>query len=104
VKVGMGCFIVSQAGVSGTASIGHGVTIAGQAGIAGHVTVGDGAQIGAHAGVHANVPPMGRMLGSPAIDGEKAKRYMAVLPRLPDLRRRLRALEKRVKALEPSEG
>ncbi|RMG15326.1 MAG: UDP-3-O-(3-hydroxymyristoyl)glucosamine N-acyltransferase [Planctomycetota bacterium] len=100
VRVGMGCFIVSQAGISGTSTIGHGVTIAGQAGVAGHVTVGDGAIIGAQAGVHGDVPPGARMLGSPAIEGTKAKRSMAVFAKLPELRARLRSLERRLEALE----
>jgi len=95
-QVGGGCFLVSQSGVSGTSRIGDGVTIAGQAGVAGHLTVGDGAQIGAQAGIHADVPPGARMLGSPAIPGREAKRAMAVFARLPDLRRRLRELERRL--------
>lgn len=98
--IGRGCFVVSQAGISGTASVGNGVTIAGQAGIAGHIVVGDGAQVGAQAGVHNAVPPGARVLGSPAIDGAEAKRAMAVIPRLPDLRRRLREVEQRLAALE----
>ena len=97
--VGRGCFVVSQAGISGTATVGNGVTIAGQAGIAGHITVGDGAQVGAQAGVHNSVPPGARILGSPGIDGAEAKRAMAVFPRLPEMRRRLRELERRVAGL-----
>lgn len=103
-SLGRGCFVVSQAGISGTTQVGHGVTIAGQAGIAGHVKVGDGAAIGAKAGVHADVPPGGRMLGSPAMPGEIAKRSLAVIRKLPEMRRRLRELDRRLKALESSEG
>lgn len=99
-SVGMGCFVVSQAGISGTSQVGNGVTIAGQAGIAGHVKVGDGAQIGAQSGVHSDVPPGGRMLGSPAIDGSKAKRSMAAYKYLPKLRHRVRDLERRLEELE----
>lgn len=98
--VGRGCFIVAQAGISGTSKVGNGVTIAGQAGIAGHISIGDGAVIGAQAGVHADVKAGERVLGSPAIDGKVAKRAMAVFPRLPALRGRLRELERRLDALE----
>lgn len=99
-SVGRGCFIVAQAGISGTSRVGHGVTIAGQAGIAGHITVGDGAVIGAQAGVHSKVEPGARMLGTPAMEGQVAKRALAALPRLPELRTRLRRLERRLAALE----
>ena len=105
-SIGRGCFVVSQAGISGTTRIGNGVTIAGQAGIAGHVKVGDGAVIGAQAGVHSDVPPMARLLGSPAVEGDLAKRAMIVFRKLPDLRARVRDLEKRLAAMEraPADG
>jgi UDP-3-O-[3-hydroxymyristoyl] glucosamine N-acyltransferase len=104
-SVGMGCFVVSQAGISGTSHIGHGVTLAGQVGIAGHVTVGDGAQVGAQAGVHANVPAGARVLGTPAFEGSKAKRSMAAYKYLPQLRKRVHTLERKLAELEKaSEG
>ena len=99
-RVGMGCFLVSQCGLSGSSTIGNFVTIAGQAGVAGHLKVGDGALIGAQAGITNDVEPQAKMLGSPAVPGHMAKRYMAVLTHLPELKRRLRRLEKKV---EPSE-
>jgi UDP-3-O-[3-hydroxymyristoyl] glucosamine N-acyltransferase len=99
-SVGRGCFIVAQAGISGTARVGDGVTIAGQAGIAGHLSIGDRATIGAQAGVHSSVDAGAKMLGTPAIEGAKAKRAMAVFPRLPELKSRLRELERRLEALE----
>ncbi|MEZ6188822.1 MAG: UDP-3-O-(3-hydroxymyristoyl)glucosamine N-acyltransferase [Planctomycetota bacterium] len=98
--LGRGCFIVSQVGISGTTVIGDGVTIAGQAGVAGHIKVGDGALIGAKAGVHNDLPSGARVIGSPAIDGGLAKRAMAVFPKLPELKRRVRDLERRLGALE----
>jgi len=99
--IGSGCFIVSQVGISGTTQIGDGVTIAGQAGVAGHIKVGDAAVIGAKAGVHNDIAPGARVIGSPAIDGGLAKRAMAVFPKLPELKRRVRAVERRLDALEP---
>ncbi|MBL4850035.1 MAG: UDP-3-O-(3-hydroxymyristoyl)glucosamine N-acyltransferase [Planctomycetes bacterium] len=100
VQVGMGCFLVSQSGVSGSSKVGHGVMIAGQAGIAGHVNIGDGATIGAKAGVHADVPSGSSVLGSPAFEGERAKRSLAAIRKLPEFRRRLRNAERRLEALE----
>lgn len=103
-SLGIGCFVVSQAGISGTTQVGNGVTIAGQAGIAGHVKVGDGAQIGAQAGVHADVAPGEKMLGTPAMDGDTAKRSLVMIRRLPDMKKKLRELEKRIAQLEGGAG
>jgi UDP-3-O-[3-hydroxymyristoyl] glucosamine N-acyltransferase len=104
VKTGMGCFLVSQSGISGSTRLGNFVTLAGQAGLVGHIEVGDGAIVGAQAGITNDVPPGARMLGSPAIPGQIARRYMAVLPRLPQVKRDVIALERRVAELEARLG
>jgi hypothetical protein len=44
------------------------------------------------------------VLGSPAIAGPAARRTIAALPRLPDLVRTVRALERRVAELEGRAG
>lgn len=103
-SIGMGCFVVAQAGVSGTAKVGNGVTIAGQAGVAGHLTIGDGATIGAQSGVHGDVGPGEKVLGTPAFHGPTARRAMAVFPKLPELKGRIRDLERRLEALEARVG
>jgi len=102
--VGKGCFIVAQAGISGTSRIGNGVTIAGQAGVAGHITIGDGATIGAQAGVHGDVKAGERVLGSPAFEGKAARRAMVVFPKLPELRSRLREVERRLDAFDAAQA
>ena len=43
------------------------------------------------------------MLGSPAMPGEVAKRSLAVIRKLPEMRRRLRDLDQRLKALESAD-
>ena len=42
-------------------------------------------------------------IGSPAIDGGLAKRAMAVFPKLPELKRRVRALERRLDEVAPKD-
>jgi UDP-3-O-[3-hydroxymyristoyl] glucosamine N-acyltransferase len=76
------------------------VVLAGQAGIADHVTVGDGAQIGSQAGVHRNVPAGAAMIGTPAMHGDTGLRALAAIGRLPELLRDVRALGRRLNALE----
>jgi UDP-3-O-[3-hydroxymyristoyl] glucosamine N-acyltransferase len=76
------------------------VVLAGQVGIADHVTVGDGAQIGSQAGVHRDVPAGAGMIGTPAMQGDAGLRALAAIGRLPELLRDMRALGRRVDALE----
>ena len=67
VKIGRGCVIVAQVGISGSTRLGDYVMIGGQGGLAGHLTIGDGARIGAQAGVMRDVKAGETVLGSPAM-------------------------------------
>ena len=99
VEVGEHSILVAQVGVSGSSRLGRGVVLAGQVGIADHVTVGDGALVGAQAGVPSNLEAGGKFLGSPARPMLEAKRIMAAESKLPELLRRVRALERALEAL-----
>jgi UDP-3-O-[3-hydroxymyristoyl] glucosamine N-acyltransferase len=102
--VGPAAIIVAQAGIAGSCRIGRGAVLAGQAGIADHVTIGDGAQIGSQAGVHRDVPAGAAMIGTPAMAGGEGLRALASIVRLPELMRDLRALGRRMAALEERLG
>jgi UDP-3-O-[3-hydroxymyristoyl] glucosamine N-acyltransferase len=94
VDVGEHSILVSQVGVSGSSRLGRGVVLAGQVGVADHVTIGDGTLVGAQAGVPSDLPAGGKFLGTPARPMLEAKRIMAADSRLPELLRRVRALER----------
>jgi len=100
VEVGEHCIIVSQVGVSGSSRLGRGVVLAGQVGVADHVTIGDGALVGARSGVAADVAAGEKLLGTPARPILQAKRIMLAEGKLPELLQRVRALERRLQALE----
>jgi UDP-3-O-[3-hydroxymyristoyl] glucosamine N-acyltransferase len=102
--VGADVIIVAQTGIAGSCRIGHGAVIGGQVGIADHATVGDGARIGSQSGVAGDVPAGASILGSPAVEAGAAKRAMVAFPRLPELLRTVRRLEKRVAELETRLG
>ena len=78
--------------------------IAGQAGSVGHVKIGNQVTVGAQAGVAGNVPDGAKVLGSPAIDAHRAKQSLLLVGSLPEYRRRLRAMEKRIQELEDKLG
>lgn len=87
--------LAAQSGVAGSARIGNRVRLGGQAGVVGHIRIGDGAQVGAQAGVIGDVAPGVTVSGYPARPHQEAMRAEAALRRLPELARRVRALEQR---------
>lgn len=98
-EVGEDCILAAQAGLAGSTRLGRSVWVGGQAGFAGHIEVGDGAIITAQSGTSHDIPPKAVMSGSPAFDNRAWLRSVTVLPRLPEMSRRIRALEKEVKKL-----
>lgn len=100
VEVGENTLIVSQVGIAGTVKIGNHVTLAGRAGVVGHVVIGDNATIGGQSGVTSNVPPGKTYLGSPAIPIERMRKCYAIIPTLPEMRKTIMSLEKRLAELE----
>jgi UDP-3-O-[3-hydroxymyristoyl] glucosamine N-acyltransferase len=82
VRLGRGCVIVSQAGISGSTVLEDHVMVAGQAGLTGHLRIGRRARIGAQAGVMADVAAGADVVGSPAQPVREFFRHVAVLRRL----------------------
>ncbi|MBL7214293.1 MAG: UDP-3-O-(3-hydroxymyristoyl)glucosamine N-acyltransferase [Phycisphaerae bacterium] len=95
-KIGPHCLLVPQVGVAGSVEMGHHCVLGGQAGIVGHLKIGNRVTIGAQAAVINNVPDGATILGAPAIDANKAKRAYALIETLPEMRQKLRKLEKEI--------
>jgi UDP-3-O-[3-hydroxymyristoyl] glucosamine N-acyltransferase len=93
VTIGRECFLVSQVGISGSTKVGDAVTMAGQAGIAGHLSIGSNVTIGPQSGVARDIADNTTCGGSPCVDGGTFMRTIAVMPKLPDMYKRLKALE-----------
>ena len=98
--IGENCMIVSQVGISGSTRLGNHVTMGGQVGVAGHIQVGDNVMVGAKSGVPGNIPPNQIVSGIPAIPHREWLKASGVFPRLPEYRKTLNTLEKRVEELE----
>jgi UDP-3-O-[3-hydroxymyristoyl] glucosamine N-acyltransferase len=96
VTVGDHTIIVAQTGIAGSASIGRHVVLAGQCGVAGHIMVGDGCTAASRAGITSDLPPGKVVSGYPAFDHQQWLRVQKVYKELPDLAKRIRALERRL--------
>lgn len=98
--IGENCIIVSQVGIAGSARIGNHVTIGGQTGVAGHLEIGDNVMVGGQSGIHGDIPANQVMTGSPAMPHKEWLKASMAFPKIPELRKTVNALEKRVRELE----
>src|SRR5947208_6080961 len=89
--VGEDSLLCAQVGLAGSTVIGNRVILTGQVGVVGHCTVGDNAVVTPQTGVAADIAPGALVSGSPAVDHRTWLKYSAILPRLPDIVRAIRA-------------
>ena len=99
-EVGEDNIICSQAGLAGSTRLEKNVLLAGQAGLSGHLTIHEGAIVYAQAGIGGDVAPGTIVAGSPAFDASIWRRAVTAFPRLPEMLRQTRQLERRVAELE----
>lgn len=102
--VGADSLLCSQVGLAGSTILGKHVILAGQVGVSGHLTMGDGSIATAQSGVGMNIAPGAMVSGSPSMDNRTWLRMVTSLPRLPELMRRVKALENTLKKLTPEAG
>ena len=106
VQVGHACtvgednIICAQTGLAGSTVLERNVLLAGQVGSSGHLTVHEGAIVYAQSGIGGDVPPSGRISGSPAFGAAEWLRAVTAFPKLPDLLKTVRELKKKVEELE----
>ncbi|QOY87355.1 UDP-3-O-(3-hydroxymyristoyl)glucosamine N-acyltransferase [Paludibaculum fermentans] len=99
-EVGEDNIICSQTGLAGSTILKKNVLLAGQVGISGHLTIHDNAIVYAQSGIGHDVPAGSIVSGSPAFDAGDWRRAITAYPKLPELLKTVRQLEKRVKELE----
>jgi UDP-3-O-[3-hydroxymyristoyl] glucosamine N-acyltransferase len=106
VQVGHACvvgednIICAQAGLAGSSVLGKSVLLAGQVGVSGHLTIHDHAVVYAQSGVGGDVEAGAVISGSPAFEASVWRRVVTVFPKLADLAKTVRKLEKAVERLE----
>lgn len=105
VEIGRDVLLAAQVGIAGSTTIGDRVVLAGQVGVAGHLTIGAGVRATAQTGIPNSVEPGAFVSGYPAIDNRDWLKASAVFRRLPEMRRLVTELARRLSALEgPREG
>ena len=98
--VGNHSILVAQVGLAGSCRLGHHVVLAGQVGLADHVTLGNQVTVTAKSGTFRDLENNAVVSGWPAVPTGTWKRYMATLPKLPDLARKVKELESRLREIE----
>ncbi len=101
VVMGRHCLIMGQAGFAGSTTLEDYVVVASQSGIAGHLTLGARSTVGAKSGVMRDIPAGATVLGYPAAPDRETKRQWVATMQLPELVRRVRALERSAPAEVP---
>ena len=93
--VGEDTLLCAQVGLAGSSKIGRSVILTGQVGVAGHLEIGDRVVATAQTGIPNSIEPDKIVSGYPAIENKLWLKSSAVFKRLPELLKRIEALEKK---------
>jgi UDP-3-O-[3-hydroxymyristoyl] glucosamine N-acyltransferase len=100
VTIGEHCLLAGQVGIAGSCTIGNYVILAGRVGVADHITIGNGVIAAGGSAIVKDIPP-GQVVGGyytmPMKDWLKVQ---AVLPKLPELKRQVNALENEIQKIK----
>jgi len=96
VTIGRNVLLAAQVGIAGSTDIADDVVFGGQVGVGGHLTIGRGAVAVGQSGVTNSLEPRAMVAGYPAIDSREWRKASVLFKRLPELKRRIEALEARV--------
>ncbi len=96
VRIGRHCLIVAQVGIAGSSTLGNYVVLGGQAGVAGHLDVGDGVMAAAKTGISKDIAKGKVVGGSHSRELAFELKLEAYRQKLPELFKRVAALEKQV--------
>ncbi|MCC6347395.1 MAG: UDP-3-O-(3-hydroxymyristoyl)glucosamine N-acyltransferase [Nitrospirales bacterium] len=95
VQVGRNVIIVAQVGIAGSSHIGDGVILGGQVGVADHSVIEAGTMVGAKAGVLGHMK-RGIYSGTMPMPHREWLKAMAVFARLPEMKKKLEDLERKI--------
>jgi UDP-3-O-[3-hydroxymyristoyl] glucosamine N-acyltransferase len=89
--VGEHSLLASQVGLAGSTEVGNNVILTGQVGVVGHCKIGDGAIVTPQSGVAGDIPAGAIVSGAPAIDHKLWLKVSALMSRLPEIAKAVRA-------------
>lgn len=92
--IGKFCIICGCVGMAGSVTLGDGVVLGGGVGIRDRLTIGTGAQVGGGSQLGEDVPAGATVLGWGAFEARDYIKSMMLFRKLPELNRRLAALER----------
>jgi UDP-3-O-[3-hydroxymyristoyl] glucosamine N-acyltransferase len=95
-RIGEDVLILPTVAISGSVTVGDRAVFAGRSGCADNLTIGEGAVLGGTTVAFKDVPASATMWGNPARDKTLEMRIQATMRRLPEMRRDLRAVMKKL--------
>jgi len=99
VTIGEHCLIAAQAGIAGSSTLGNYVVFGGRVGVADHISIGDRVMVGGGSGITKDVEAGQIIVGYYAMPIRDWLKVQAILPKLPELKKRISDLEKQIKGL-----
>jgi UDP-3-O-[3-hydroxymyristoyl] glucosamine N-acyltransferase len=90
-RIGEHSLLASQVGLAGSTDVGNNVILTGQVGVVGHCKIGDGAIVTPQSGVAGDIDAGAIVSGAPAVDHKLWLKYSALLSKLPEIARAVRA-------------
>jgi UDP-3-O-[3-hydroxymyristoyl] glucosamine N-acyltransferase len=103
-RIGRGCLVAGQAGLSGSVTLEDGVVIAGGAKLRDNITIVTGVIVGGASAVWGDQRAPGQISGAPARPHREHLQVQAALGRLPELLRQVASLARRIARLEGGGG
>jgi UDP-3-O-[3-hydroxymyristoyl] glucosamine N-acyltransferase len=104
VTIGRNVLLAAQVGIAGSTTVEDSVTLAGQVGVAGHLTLGRGVVATAQTGIPNSLDPGAFVSGYPAIPNRDWLKSSAVFRKLPEIRKLVADIERRIAELEARLG
>lgn len=99
VRIGQGCMMAAHVGIAGSTQVGDGCLLGGAVGLADNLKIGNRAIIGASSGVHRDIKDGEVVLGTPILPIKQYWRVAVAHERLPEILKRLRALEQKAEQM-----
>ncbi len=103
-RIGARSMLAGYTKMAGSVTIGEGCLFAADASINEHLTIGDGAMVGAAARLRSDIPAGESWFGYPAVPAGRARRILAAQASLPEMRKLIKRIAKKLDIDLPKPG